>query len=548
MTQVFKNTEWTDFLWDDHQSIEKSAERAVKRGVQEVAEKFEDFGDELFYRMYSKDVQKEDEVPGGSEWAEKLHDAVEEVGEYKTLKEFCQGEDWKSGIASTAIIEELVNTVSRGEREDEQSSDKTEYELTSEEKKEFILHVKNRDWGFTEEDQASGLSQWIQEVRNKKQTQHGKKSENTPVFKDVDPLKKMVNYLENQLNSRGVSKNQRKEIQKDLDQAKAELATQVQENQKNAENLDMAQIRTAVRDATEKANEQIQEIENAMSGLGCGNTSHVDVKGSQAAKKLMQALRDNPKLRRILELAGRLKRLAQKKQKEKKRDGTNEYTGILAGDEISRLLASESVLLMDPDFELVFGRKFQEKSLLQYELKGKESSQQGPIVMLLDCSYSMGGIRYEWATAVALAFLSVAREQKRDFALIHFSEVVRKTTIFEAKAPICLDSLLDTVTSCGPSGGTNFNKPLAAGLDLISKKSEFEKADLILVTDGEAPVSDDALKAIDMCKNGVGLSCYSILIGSEPQTSTVDKFSDRTVQLDDVLKDEHKMHSLFGEV
>jgi uncharacterized protein with von Willebrand factor type A (vWA) domain len=63
---------------------------------------------------------------------------------------------------------------------------------------------------------------------------------------------------------------------------------------------------------------------------------------------------------------------------------------------------------------------------MQYDLIGHETEGQGPIIIAIDESGSMttdyGGMTGEvWSKAVMLALLSIARLQKRDLAVIHFS-------------------------------------------------------------------------------------------------------------------------------
>ena len=487
MTQVFENTEWTDFLWEDHQRFKDSARKAIRRGVKSFAEKFKDFGDEAFYRFYSKNPAKKEEPTEGSEWAEKLHKCMEEVPDFQTLKDYCGGSDWKSGIATTAMIEELLKKVTPPENP----------------------------------------------------------------FSDTEQDQEVVDYLEQLLQEEDLTDKQRGELTNNLKTAQQSLDKKTQQNADNSKLLDETQLRNAVRAAAGSAKSEISNIENAMIGLGCGTGPHdANSRGSMSARKLVDTIKANPKLQEILKMAGRLKRLAQQKQKAKPKLGTNEFSGVLSGDDISRMLPSEAMLLMDPDMEFIFARKFQERALLEYELKEKPEEERGPIVMLLDCSGSMSyGSRDVWASAVALAFLGVAREQKRDFALLHFSDDVRKTTLFEGKKPVDQEKLVETVLACGSSGGTNFEKPLASGVKVIEHFGAFKKADVIMVSDGDASVSDEFLKTGYIpVKKALEVSCYTILLGSEGNKENTDRFSDQTVRLQDVLKDEHKMHELFGKV
>lgn len=485
MSQIFKNTEWSDFLWGDFQRFTDKARAAVREGASKIAERFDDFANEGFYRFYSKDPQRNPNPTPGSEWAEKLHKAAEDVPEFQNLKEACQGSDWKSGIANTALLEELTKKVTPPE-------------------KPF-------------EDLSGNLA--AQEC-----------------------LKKLLEDEEVQDEEREKIEGMLQGLVAEAD-AKAEAAKDV------AAMLDTTEIRNALRATAQGASSAIQDVENAMDGLGCGGGAHNGSRGNQGAvKDIMPLVRDNDHIKEIMKLAGRLKRLAKQKQKAKPKLGTNEFTGVLSGDDLSRMLPVEGMLLMDPEMEVVFGRRMQEKALLQYELKEKPEEQQGPIVMLLDSSGSMAGIRQQWAAAVALAFLSIAQDQKRDFALVYFGSAVLKVSEFDVKKVLDPKEMLDAVTFFASDGDTNFEKPLHKAIYLINSRKNFEKADIIMVTDGCAPISKQFLDAWDKDKLAAGFSCYSILIGSKVSQDTLNLFSDEVVVLSDVLKDEAKMHDLFGRV
>ena len=486
MTQVFENTEWTDFLWGDHQRIADTARQAVRQGTDTFAEAFDDFSNEAFYRFYAANAKKREEAQVGTEWAEKLHTCMESVPEFQTLKDFCKGSDWKSGIAATSMIEELIKQVPTPEEP----------------------------------------------------------------FQDVQDEQDVCDYLEQLLaDDTDLTDAQRENLAKSLDEAQQSLDTKEAANNVATDLMDETQVRNAVRAAVADAKSEINDVENVMYGAGCGHGSHTPKRGSISAQKLMQMVKDNPNLKEILKQAGRLRRLAQQKQKAKPRQGTNEITGVLSGNDISRMLPSEAMMLMDPDMELIFARKYQERALLEYELKEKPEEHQGPIVMLLDCSGSMRGARETWAAAVALAFLGVAQDQHRDFALVHFSDTVRKITVFDTKSPTDIEDMLNTIVSCGASGGTNFTEALIEGMKVIQHTGSFKKADIIMISDGECPVSDEFLKdAYHPVKKDLEMSCYMVLLGYGDNSERVKMFSDEVVVLRDALKDEAKMHGLFDKV
>lgn len=107
--------------------------------------------------------------------------------------------------------------------------------------------------------------------------------------------------------------------------------------------------------------------------------------------ELLKRLRDSQKLKKIAELAGRFKRIATQRQREKVKKGMDEIYDLSLGREIGRLIPSELMKLHHPATKYLFYKDFTEGKLLQYELRGKEKKQKGAIVVCIDDSGSMSG-------------------------------------------------------------------------------------------------------------------------------------------------------------
>ncbi len=486
MTQLFKNTEWTDFLWNDYTRTDEDARGVLRHGEHKIAENFSDFAAEAFYRFYAADPKKCAESKSGTEWARKLHTAMDEIPEMKSLKNSCTGSDWKSGIATANALRNITKQV----------------------------------------------------------------TPDVP-FKDIAEDEEALNYLKQLLEDQdSFSDEDIEKLEGKIEKLEDALDTQKQEAQEACDNLDDVMVRNAVRACAAEAAEEIEGVTSALDGLGCGNDTHSGAKGQdRTAKKLANLLKDNDRLKEILQMAGRLKRLARSQQKAKPRRGTGEVAGLVQGDDLSRMLPSEGVLVMDPEMEVVFARKLQERAVAEYEVTEKPEEEQGPIVMLVDASGSMRcGHRDIWAAAVSLAFLLIAQDQKRDFCLMHFGTEVVRTFNFPAGKAVDTDKLIEAVTASSSEGGTNFEKPLTEALGVIRESTVYTKADIIMVTDGDARISQGFFDIWQEVTRVTETTCYSILIGRDAKVDTLLKFSDEVVSLTDVLRDEHNMVSLFGKV
>src|SRR5262249_36391897 len=191
-------------------------------------------------------------------------------------------------------------------------------------------------------------------------------------------------------------------------------------------------IRLAARQGMAEALEEAEAIQNAIAAFGggfsTGNGGCGTPREMTAQEKIELAMRvmRSPKLKLIAEMCGRFTHIAMSVQKSRVNHPPSEITSITIGNDLAHLLPGEVALLGDPDLEDLFYLKFAERRLLQYELEGRESEGRGPIILALDESGSMsetlgGVVKEAWGKSVMLGLLAIARRQKRDLAVIHFS-------------------------------------------------------------------------------------------------------------------------------
>ncbi len=335
-------------------------------------------------------------------------------------------------------------------------------------------------------------------------------------------------------------------IQQAIDELQAVADSKVQNAAQAAQMLDDSSVRQAVRKACVEAQKAISEQEAAYEAFGAGTELHSGKTRKAACREVAEALRDNSRLREIVKLAGRLRRIAMEKQRQKPRKGTDEVTGIELGDNLSRMIPVEA-LYTDPDCEVIFAKKFLEKTLQQVELNQVPPKEQGPVVVLLDSSGSMKlDCADIWAAAVALALFEIARKQKRAFALLHFGTTVLRTDMWEKGQEVSATDLTNAISFFASAGGTNFESPLGSAVEVIEKNKNFKDADIIMITDGQAGVGDAWLSAFKARKDYDNFKVYSMLI--KGREDVAEKFSDEVVQLDEVLKDDAKMHEVFSKI
>jgi len=458
--------------------------REAERSGEERYEAFPDFAGEVFHRLYADEAKPLDPPVDGSDVFSVLHEQIGKIPEFDDLVKRCQGDERWAGIGTSAMLDTLLTSVD---------------------------HPDNP----------------VEDIRG-----------------DANAMA----YLE-ALRDRTKEPERQEAIDESLEQLRAEHQQRQQAAQQAAQQMDVSQVRNAVRQAAAAANDAIDEEERMVDSF-CGGTAEHGGRQArqQASKQLASMVKDNERLQQIAELAGRLRRIAIQQQQDKPRRGTDEVTGIELGAEFGRLLPSE-MLWADEPVEMVFAGKLYERALLQTELHKVPPKQQGPIVVVLDSSGSMQYNHADtWAAAVTLAFLEIARRQNRPFAIVHFGYSVLRVDRMPRPKQAPLQQVLDAVGFFAGDGGTNFMDSLDEAVSIIEKEGDYKEADIVMITDGCASVSDSWLAAFQRKQEQLEFSTYSILVGGSTRADTNERFSDDVVHLDSVLRDDEAMHRFFGKV
>lgn len=247
-------------------------------------------------------------------------------------------------------------------------------------------------------------------------------------------------------------------------------------------------MRRTVNKAVEKAQKTVEEVAEASEALeaiafgyqpGTDTADHTRQAGERV-RQLANQLQTNPNMKRFVELVGRFRRIAATKAKQKVRHGVDEITDIVQGDDLARLLPTETARLMNPLRKLAFFRDLFERSLLQYSLTGVEPKGKGPMIVCLDKSGSMNGLPDEWATAVALALGDLAIRDGRVFAMLSFDTAILHEAIVKKG-----EKLPAEVLDVDCNGGTDIDVAFARAMQIIIENpGQMNKADIVMITDG----------------------------------------------------------------
>lgn len=248
----------------------------------------------------------------------------------------------------------------------------------------------------------------------------------------------------------------------------------------------------AVRAAAEKTTEEQADVIALVGdvgrgyGTGPGQMRRVPAKEALA---LADAISDKPLLKKVADLAGRAKEIAAPKQKAKTREAV-QRSGVEMRNDVSRLSPSEIMMLRRAKRD--FLRRYAEGQLLQYARDGKERLGKGPIVVCIDTSGSMADLDPQ-SKAIMVALLAIARRQKRAFAVVNFSDAWQcRCWEYPHPQDVEVEDLIEMVMLFY-GGGTDFQRPLTRAVEII-ERDQFKRADVVFITDGDAPVSSAWLR------------------------------------------------------
>ena len=334
--------------------------------------------------------------------------------------------------------------------------------------------------------------------------------------KDIDKLLKEQAKLNKQLTSKKTPQNQQQQLQNQANVLAQKVAKLQQGCSASQGAMQQAVQKVQASFAIPAVQQALQTVdlqETLACGWGTESGSFTAIPYEERVK-LSNAIVHNKRFLKIAQLAGRMSRLATRKQREKTKHSFEEIADIKEGRDVTRAIPSELMLLCDDDLETVFYKKLVEGNLLSYDLQGEETKAKGPIIVCIDISGSMSGDPDTWCKAVALALVQIAHKEKRNAIVIPFDTHVKTVFEFYKEDGFNAEKVLE-MASYFSGGGTNFDPPLTKAMEYLQKESHFKEGDIIMVTDGEAPVSDSVKEAFLDLKKKLKFSLITIVIGSE---------------------------------
>ena len=246
-----------------------------------------------------------------------------------------------------------------------------------------------------------------------------------------------------------------------------------------------------VSQAVSVAAEKAEEVQNI---IGAWSDEPGKLEKNEVNTGLLDLVRKSQVLKEISKYLGRFREIFAQSKRNGYAYGRGEKYSLELGNNLSRALTSELVMLASPKTVPLFLQKYQRKQIKQYQRREPIYKGMGDIICCLDESISTAGDPAAWGKAVALTLLEIAADSGRSFALIHFAGGGDfKTDLFRPGRYTMQDKLSAAETFL--NGGTNFETPMTEAMRLI-KEDGFENADIVFITDGECALSQKYLDGL----------------------------------------------------
>jgi uncharacterized protein with von Willebrand factor type A (vWA) domain len=420
---VYDVSRWSEFQWNSSQQELPLIKETSSIGSQ-IVPQFPELMSDIFDRLYSYSSKKKEKLRPEDTWAEQAHEQLNEINDFSTLSNNCQGNKLMSGAMTGQLAEAVIS------------------------------HLPTPP---------------------------------SPL-EDVQKLRDQVMFLKSILPQAEPQAQEqiKKEVKELIEQGKESVQAFQEWQQSIDENSMRVALREAIKQESKKLEEGQELYESLFPGFDNSQAQcpFGDNNFSQY-QEVSQLIANNSYLKKILLLAGRFKRVQNQYLKTIVKEVFSEITNIEVGSELARLLPAALVPLIDPELEIIFQKEYIEQTLLQYQLKSNEKDhhERGPVIVLLDLSGSMKGTRDIWAKAMLLTTLSYAHSQNRPCQVVTYNTTVQSQHTFCPKDPFDYKEFI-SIISRQPKGGTDCWEAMLKAMHLVQRDKIFEKADICLYSDG----------------------------------------------------------------
>ena len=287
------------------------------------------------------------------------------------------------------------------------------------------------------------------------------------------------------------------------------------------------------------AKEAAGKVAATMAGWGMGSGSAVRTNLAEAKAFLT---RYSAKIQQIADVAGRARTIATSARKKDIARGRKPASRFYSQDP-QLVLASELALMSDAAPEAVRMIKryqfAQRGALARRRISTPDAK--GDFVFACDGSGSMGGTPEIYAKGIGLGMAQCARNENRRYHLFTFSS--DDDPMIECSSEQGWGEHLDWAEQI-QHGGTSFNAAILHAIELMDTTGE--SPDLVIATDGIAPVSADVAEQWTefAARTGARMFVVAVNVGS---WGTLERLADRVISVSSFESDADALSEQIGK-
>jgi len=262
-----------------------------------------------------------------------------------------------------------------------------------------------------------------------------------------------------------------------------------------------------------------------------------------------ELLKDEDSIRELADLLGRM-RESEVEMEEETYEKTiirqewvvdehsrSEIAGVHESDDLNQLLSSEAGLLGDELTELLFLKKYADRSLITFRYEDRRlmrsedqttevyqrtrQKEKGPFIVCVDTSESMTGKPEQIAKVLCMGVLKMAIRENRRAYLINFSLGIKTLDLYEVT-----DSIDELARFLRMSfyGGTDVTPALHETIRQL-QTHDYQDADVLVVSDFIMPkINRDVLRDLRYFQQNKGTQFHSLTLSDDPNTQVLETF------------------------
>ncbi len=215
----------------------------------------------------------------------------------------------------------------------------------------------------------------------------------------------------------------------------------------------------------------------------------------------------------------------------------SEIAGVHESDDLNQLLSSEASLLGDELTELLFLKKYADRSLITFRYEDRRllrsedqtteiyqrtrQKEKGPFIVCVDTSESMTGRPEQIAKVLCMGVLKMAIRENRRAYLINFSLGIKTLDLYEVT-----DSIDELAKFLRMSfyGGTDVTPALHETIRQL-QTHDYQDADVLVVSDFIMPkINRDVLRDLRYFQQNKGTQFHSLTLSDDPNTQVLETF------------------------